>query len=109
MKEATVRSRIDISKKIEVEAILSTLGLSTSDAIRLFINQVIMEKGLPFKVKLSDEASQAHDEWFRQQIQEAVTKADDPKTVFTPHDEVLKRLAKRKEGVHSEKKKRALA
>lgn len=104
MKEAIVRSRIDISKKIEAEAILNTLGLSTSDAIRLFINQVIMEKGLPFKVKLSDEASEAHDEWFRKQVQEAVIKADDPETVFTPHDEVMKRFAKKKESVHSEKK-----
>jgi len=96
MKEAIVRSRIDMAKKIEVGAILSTLGLSTSDAIRLFINQVIIEKGLPFKVKLSDEASEAHDEWFRQQVDAAVAKADDPKTVFTPHDEVMKRFAKKR-------------
>jgi addiction module RelB/DinJ family antitoxin len=107
MKEAIVRSRIDVSKKIEAEAILSALGLSTSDAIRLFINQIIMEKGLPFKVKLSDEASEAHDEWFRQQVEEAVRKADDPKTVFTPHDEVMKRFANKKEVVHSEKKREA--
>jgi len=102
MKEAIVRSRIDRSKKIEAEAILNTLGLSTSDAIRLFINQIIMEKGLPFTVKLSDEASQSHDEWFRRQVEEAIEKADDPKTVFTPHDEVMIRLAKKKEGLHSE-------
>jgi len=74
MKEAIVRSRIDVSKKIEAEAILSALGLSTSDAIRLFINQVIMEKGLPFQVKLSDEASEAHDEWFRQQVEPCALK-----------------------------------
>jgi addiction module RelB/DinJ family antitoxin len=104
MKEAIVRSRIDSSKKIEAEAILSALGLSTSDAIRLFINQIIMEKGLPFAVKLSDEASQAHDAWFRQQVEEAIVKADDPKTVFTPHDEVMIRFAKKKEGLQAEKK-----
>ncbi|HBA89831.1 MAG TPA: hypothetical protein DCZ75_18125 [Geobacter sp.] len=109
MKEAIVRSRIDVSKKIEAEAILSALGLSTSDAIRLFINQVIMEKGLPFQVKLSDEASEAHDEWFRQQVEDAVRKADDPKTVFTSHDEVVRRFTRKKEALRSERKKGGLA
>ncbi|GFO69240.1 hypothetical protein GMLC_28190 [Geomonas limicola] len=92
MKEAIVRSRIDAAKKVEVEAILGALGLSTSDAIRLFINQVILEKGLPFKVKLPEEASEAHDAWFRRQVESAVAKADDPETVFTPHGDVMKRF-----------------
>ena len=97
MKEAIIRSRIDVSKKIEAEAILNALGLSTSDAIRLFINQVTIEKGLPFLVRLSGEASEAHDKWFRQQVEAAIKKADDPKTVFTPHDEVLKKFDRKKE------------
>jgi DNA-damage-inducible protein J len=107
MKEAIVRSRIEASKKDEAEAILSALGLSTSDAIRLFINQVIMEKGLPFEVKLSGEASEAHDRWFRQQVENAIEKADDPKTVFSSHDEVMRRFDKKMEGIASKSKKEA--
>lgn len=109
MKEAIVRSRIDASKKIEAEAILSALGLSTSDAIRLFINQIIMEKGLPFQVKLSNEASEAHDEWFRRQVENALSKADDPETVFIPHDAMVQRFSRKKEQRRSDRKKRGVA
>ena len=48
-------------------------------------------------VRLSGEASEAHDKWFRQQVEAAIKKADDPKTVFTPHDEVLKKFDRKKE------------
>jgi DNA-damage-inducible protein J len=47
-----IRSRIDPAVKAEAQVILEKMGLSMSDAMRLFLHQVILEKGLPFDVKI---------------------------------------------------------
>lgn len=51
-KESSVHSRIDPKDKEEVSFILDEIGLSVSDAIRLFFKQVIMQRGMPFLVKI---------------------------------------------------------
>ena len=50
--EATVRARIDTQLKQEVEEILKQIGLTTSQAITLFMNKVKNEKGIPFDLKV---------------------------------------------------------
>ena len=98
MADAVIRSRIDASLKIEAQTLLDGMGLSMSEAIRLFLHQVVAEKGLPFPVKLSKEDAEEHDRWFRQQVKSAVEGADRPGAVFTPHTQVRGRwVAKRKE------------
>ena len=47
-----IRARVDAKLKAKAEAILEKLGLSASDAIRIFYRQVALQKGLPFDVKL---------------------------------------------------------
>ncbi|MBV8235019.1 MAG: type II toxin-antitoxin system RelB/DinJ family antitoxin [Acidimicrobiia bacterium] len=49
-KTETIRARVDAQLKADAEAVLSELGLSSSDAIRLFYTQVILRQGLPFAV-----------------------------------------------------------
>lgn len=51
-KTETVRARIEPELKREAEAVLKELGLSTTEAIRLFYRQVALRKGLPFDVKI---------------------------------------------------------
>ncbi len=51
-KTATINSRIAPELKAEVEKIFRKLGLSTSEAITLFYNQVNLNNGLPFEVKI---------------------------------------------------------
>ena len=48
----TIRARIEPELKSEAEAILRELGLSSSEAMRLFLFQVIQQRGLPFEVKI---------------------------------------------------------
>ena len=50
-KTETVYTRVEPSVKEGAEAILSGLGLTPSEAINIFLNQVILQKGLPFQVK----------------------------------------------------------
>jgi DNA-damage-inducible protein J len=57
-KEATVRARIDPELKAEVENVFKELGLSTTQAITLFYNQVKLHKGLPFAVAILNETTE---------------------------------------------------
>ena len=43
-----IRARISASLKVEAEDILNQIGLSASDAIRMFYRQIILCNGLPF-------------------------------------------------------------
>ncbi len=52
---ATVRARIEPSLKNEVEAVLDTLGLSTTEAITIFYKQIQLRHGLPFTVEVPNE------------------------------------------------------
>jgi DNA-damage-inducible protein J len=50
--EATIRARISRLLKDDTDAVFQELGLSSSEAIRLFLNQVRLHRGLPFAVNL---------------------------------------------------------
>jgi DNA-damage-inducible protein J len=47
-----IQARIDESLKIEGEAILKAIGLTTADLIRMTFKQVVMLKGLPFDARI---------------------------------------------------------
>jgi DNA-damage-inducible protein J len=51
-KTGMIRARISPDLKARVEQILEKIGLSPSDAIRLFYSQVALRKGMPFRVRL---------------------------------------------------------
>lgn len=55
MSDTTVRARIDPELKDETDRIFSELGISTTDAIRMFLSQVKLQRGLPFSVGLPDQ------------------------------------------------------
>ena len=46
-----IHARIDPRLKKSTEAIFSKIGLSTTEAIRLFLNQVELHRRLPFPVR----------------------------------------------------------
>ncbi len=52
MKTAAVHSRISPDIKERAESILSQLGLSPTEAIRIFYTQITLRKGLPFAVEI---------------------------------------------------------
>ena len=49
MSNVTVQARIDRELKEEADAVLAALGLSTAEAIRIFLQQVVNSGGLPFR------------------------------------------------------------
>lgn len=51
-KSANLYARIEPEVKEQAEEILSALGIPASNAINMFYKQIILQKGLPFAVKL---------------------------------------------------------
>src|SRR6185369_2947098 len=54
-KSATISMRIDGQLKSETEAIFNQLGLTTSEAIKIFLAAVRNRKGLPFQLQVVSE------------------------------------------------------
>ena len=52
-KTANIYVRIEPDVKKEAEEILSSLGVSASNAINMFYKQIILRKGIPFDVTLN--------------------------------------------------------
>ncbi len=53
-KSANLYARIEPEIKEQAEAILDALGIPASNAITMFYKQVILQRGLPFAVKLPE-------------------------------------------------------
>lgn len=51
-KTANLYARIEPDVKEQAENILSTLGIPASNAINMFYKQIILNRGLPFDVKI---------------------------------------------------------
>ena len=51
-KSENLYARIEPDLKEQAEAILSSLGIPASNAITMFYRQVVLQRGLPFEVKL---------------------------------------------------------
>lgn len=48
----TINTRVPKALKLEAEAILAELGLNLTDAVKIFLSQVKLQRGLPFQVQL---------------------------------------------------------
>ena len=56
-KTETIRARVEPELKRGAEAILKKVGLTSSEAITLFLTQVKLAKGLPFPVHIPNKAT----------------------------------------------------
>lgn len=50
-KTSTLHIRVEPSVKQRAEKTLNDLGLSITDAINVFLNQVILNDGIPFEIR----------------------------------------------------------
>ena len=75
-KTSNVYARIEPETKEQAEAILSKLGIPSSVAINMFYNQIILNNGLPFDVKIP--------------LNKILNEDELAKEIFAAHDEVLK-------------------
>lgn len=58
-----IHTRIDQNLKRKAELVFSSLGINTTEAIRMFLTQVTLQKGIPFDVRIPNkETRKAMDE-----------------------------------------------
>ena len=55
MKTAIINARVKPDLKSDVESILSKLGISTTQAITMYFEQIKINNGIPFSLKLPNE------------------------------------------------------
>ncbi len=84
-----VQARIDAEVKERAAAVLDSMGLSVSVAVRILLTRVANEGALPAGL-VTDPA--AHDAWFRAKVREALN----DRRPAIPHDEVEAHFAKRR-------------
>ena len=52
-KTTSIFARVEPEIKQQAEVVLKQLGIPMSSAINIFLRQVVLQKGLPFKVKIN--------------------------------------------------------
>lgn len=55
MKTAIINARVKPDLKSDVESILSKLGISTTQAITMYFEQIKINNGIPFSLKLPND------------------------------------------------------
>jgi len=58
MKTSIINARVKPELKGDVEQILSKLGISTTQAITMYFEQIRLNRGIPFQVQLPNEETQ---------------------------------------------------
>ncbi|CAN7607101.1 type II toxin-antitoxin system RelB/DinJ family antitoxin [Neorhizobium sp. LjRoot104] len=86
---ALVQTRIDADVRDRASAVLESIGLTVSDAVRILLTRTANEGALPLELI---SGSEAHDAWFRSKVLEALndTRPD------VPDDEVEAHYEKRR-------------
>lgn len=51
-KTGYINARVEPKLKASAEAVLDRIGLSTTDAVTMFLKQVVAHKGLPFEARV---------------------------------------------------------
>ena len=51
-KSSSIYTRVEPEIKEKAEQVLSSLGIPVASAINLFLHQVVLQRGIPFDVKL---------------------------------------------------------
>jgi len=52
---STINARIDPKTKSKAQSILKQLNMNMSQAISIFLQQVVLHKGIPFDIKVPNE------------------------------------------------------
>lgn len=66
---ALVQTRIDADVKERAAAVLESMGLTVSDAVRILLTRTANEGALPLELVSH---SEAHDAWFRAKVLQAL-------------------------------------
>lgn len=55
-KTGYINARVEKKLKKEAEEVFRDVGVNTSDAVSMFLKQVVLQQGLPFEVRIPNKA-----------------------------------------------------
>jgi DNA-damage-inducible protein J len=73
----TIQTRIDPKVKKQAKKILDTLGLTMSEAIGAYLRQILLRIGIPFELKIPNEATIQAVEQIEKEKGETLKNTDD--------------------------------
>jgi predicted transcriptional regulator len=85
MTESTFTFRVDEDLKSAFADLAKSEDRSAAQLLRGMMRDAIARK----------RQAEEHDAWFREQVEQAIREADDPNTVWIPHEEVVRGLEER--------------
>lgn len=56
--KSIIQTRVDMELRKSAEHIFSAMGLSINDGIRIYLNQVVMDRAIPFRPSIGDEPNE---------------------------------------------------
>ncbi len=74
---ANIYTRVDPETKDQAERILNQLGIPMSHAIGMFLRQIVMQRGMPFEIKLPAAVPTAIGGMTKEQIDAEIRKGMD--------------------------------
>ena len=73
-KTSNIFARVEPEIKEQAEQVLDRLGISMSNAVGMFLRQVVLQRGIPFEMKLPQEAPPAYASLTREQFDAEIEK-----------------------------------
>lgn len=74
---SNVFARVEPNIKEQAESVLNQLGIPMSNAIGMFLRQVVIHRGIPFEVKLPENAPLSLASMTKEQFDAEITKGMD--------------------------------
>ncbi len=71
---SNVFARVEPEIKEQAEQVLDRLGIPMSNAVSMFLRQVVLQRGIPFEVKLPQEAPLIYGSLTREQFDAEIEK-----------------------------------
>ena len=82
---ANVFARVEPELKEQAESVLDQLGIPMSNAVGMFLRQVVLQKGIPFEMKLPRTAPLAYGSLTKEKFDKEIEKGmSDVKVNFVP-------------------------
>lgn len=74
---ANVFARVEPNLKAQAEDVLNELGIPMSNAAGMFLKQIVLQRGIPFEMKLPARMPLVYDELTKEQFNQEIQKGID--------------------------------
>lgn len=71
---ANIFARVEPELKEQAESILDQLGIPMSNAVGMFLRQIVLQKGIPFEMKLPETEPLTYDSLTKDQFDKEIEK-----------------------------------